>query len=136
MGLAVVPIEIQLPSLRVAVAEKITDDQNTELRLQAQESLDKNRLAARQSIKNYQDRMASSFDKKVRERAFKKGDLVLAVRRPMILTRKSKEKFEPKWEGPYVIDKVYSNGANAILTIEGERCMMPINGKFLRHYYS
>lgn len=33
---------------------------------------------------------------------------------------KDKGKFEPKWEGPYVIDKVYSNGAYAILTLEGD----------------
>ena len=67
---------------------------------------------------------------------FKKGDLVLAVRRPMILTHKSKGKFEPNWEGPYVIDKVYSNGTYAVLTLEGEKCVMRINGKFLKRYYS
>ena len=54
----------------------------------------------------------------------------------MIITHKSKGKFELKWERPYVIDKVYSNGAHTVLTLEGERCMMPINGKFLKHYYS
>lgn len=81
----------------MAAAEKITDDQNAELRLQELESLNEKGLAARQSIEIYQARMAGSFDKKVRERAFKKGDLVLTVRRPMILNHKSKGKFEPKW---------------------------------------
>ena len=113
---AVVPIEIQLPSLRVVIAEKIVDDQNAKLRLQEQESLDEKKLAAKQCIGIYQARMADSFDKKVRERAFKKGDLVLEIRRPMILTHKSKGKLEPKCEGPYVINKVYSNGAYAVLT--------------------
>ena len=88
----------------MAVAENITDDQNVELKLQELESLDEKRLAARQSIKIYQARMAGSFDKRVWERAFKKGDLVLAIRRPMILTHKSRGKYEPKWDGPYVID--------------------------------
>ena len=68
--------------------------------------------------------------------AFKKVDTALAIRRPMILTHKSKRKFEPKWEEPYVIDKVYSNGVYAVLTIEGKRCMMPINREFLKRYYS
>ena len=130
------PLEIQLPLLSVVVAEKIMDDQNAELRLQELESLDERKLAARQSIKIYQARMAGSFDKKVQERILKKGDLVLVVRRPMILTHKSKGKFEPKWEGPDVIDKIYSNGAYAVLTLEGERCMMLVNGKFLNRYYS
>ena len=73
--------------------------------------------------------------KKVQERALKKGDLVHAVRRSMILTQKSKGTFEPKWEGPYVIGKVYSKGAYVVLTVEGERCTMTINGKFLKRYY-
>ena len=119
----------------MAVAKKITD-QNAELRLKELESLDEKRLAARQSIEIYQACMAGSFDKKVWARAFKKGDLVLAVQRPMILNHNSEGKFEPQWEGPYIIDKVYANGAYAVLTVEGERCMMPINGKFLQHYYS
>ena len=53
-----VPLETQLPSLRVAIAKKITDDQNTELRLREFESLDEKRFVARQSIEIYQARMA------------------------------------------------------------------------------
>ena len=79
--------------------------------------------------------MAGSFDKKVRQRTHKKGDLVLAVKRPMVFAHKSKSKFKPKWEGPFVIDKVFSNGAYALLNMEGDRCMLPINGKFLKRYY-
>lgn len=77
--------------------------------------------------------MARAFDN--RHRAFKKGDLVFTVRRPMILTHKSEGKFEPKWEGPYVVDQVYSNRIYALLNLEGDRCMMPINDKFLKKYF-
>jgi len=38
----------------------------------------------------------SVFNKKVKEQTFKKGYLVLAVRRPMVMTYKTKEKFQPK----------------------------------------
>ncbi|KAJ8622006.1 hypothetical protein MRB53_030535 [Persea americana] len=93
-------------------------------------------LEALQSVELYQARMAGSFDKKVRQRAHKKGDLVFAVKRPMVFAHKSKGKFEPKWEGPFVIDKVFSNVAYALLNMEGHRCMLPINGKFLKRYYS
>ena len=79
--------------------------------------------------------MAGSFNKKVRQRTHKKGDLVLAVKGPMVFVHKSKGKFEPKWEGPFVSDKVFSNGAYALLNMEGDRCMLPINGKFLKRYY-
>ena len=75
-----------------------------------------------------------SFDK-VRQRAYKKGDLVLTVKRPMLVAHKSKGKFESKWEGPYVIDKVFSNDTYPLLNMKGDRCMMPTNGKFLKRYY-
>ena len=57
---------------------------------------------------------------------FKKGDLVLAVKRPMQITHKSKGKFQPKWEGPFVVEFVYSNGAYRLTTVEGNIRMMPV----------
>ena len=84
----------------------------------------------------YQARITSAFNKKVKERTFKKDDLVLAVRRPMVMTHKTKEKFQPKWEGPFVVESVYSNGAYRLITSDDDTLMMPINGKVLKKYYS
>jgi len=61
--------------------------------------------------------------------------LVLAVRRQMIMTHKIKDKFQPKWEGPFVIETVYSNGAYRLMTLDGDLLIMLINGKFLKKYY-
>ena len=62
-------------------------------------ALDDKRLQTQQQIELYQARITRAFNKKVKERTFKKGDLVLAVRRPMVMTHKIKGKFQPKWEG-------------------------------------
>jgi len=51
---------------------------------------------AQQQIELYQARITRAFNKKVKERTFKKGDLILAVRRPMVMTHKTKGKFQPK----------------------------------------
>jgi len=67
---------------------------------------------------------------------FKKDDLILAVRRPMVMTYKTKGKFQPKWEGPFVVESVYSNGAYGLITPDGDTLMIPINGRFLKKYYS
>ena len=72
---------------------------------------------------------------KVKERTFNKGDLVLTIRRPMVMTYKTKGKFQPKWEGPFVVESVYSNGTYRLITSDGDTLMMPINGKFLKKYY-
>ena len=61
--------------------------------------------------------------------------MVLTERHPMNLNSKKKGKFEPKWEGPFVIETVYSNGAYRLITQDGNKLMMPINGKFLKKYY-
>ena len=111
----ILPLEIQIPSLRVALTTEMTNKKHR-LRLQELEGLDDKRLQAQQQIELYQARIIRTFNKKVKERTFKKGDLVLAVRRPMVMTHKTKGKFQPKWEGPFVVESVYSNGAYRLIT--------------------
>ena len=62
-------------------------------------------------------------------------DLILAVRRPMVITHKTKEKFQPKWEGLFVVESVYLNKAYRLITPNGDTLMMPINDRFLKKYY-
>jgi hypothetical protein len=45
-------------------------------------------------------------------------------------------KFEPKWEGPYVVKDVYPSGAYRIISPDSEYCPPPVNGKFLKCYYA
>jgi hypothetical protein len=44
-------------------------------------------------------------------------------------------KFLFKWDGPYAIQKVYTNGAYKIIDENGLR-IGPINGKFLKRFYA
>src|SRR5205809_300760 len=133
---AVLSLEIQIPSLRIAIASGMTEEEKDKQRLAQLEELNEKRLKAQQMIELYQARMARAYNKGIRLRTFKKGELVLMVRRPMEITHKSKGKFQPKWEGPFVIETVYSNGAYRLTTMEGDVLMMPINGKYLKKYYA
>ncbi|KAM1535861.1 hypothetical protein ACFX1Z_014818 [Malus domestica] len=99
----VLPLESQIPSLRMAIQEGLTDEENEKLRLQELEALDERRLEAQQHLECYQARLSKAFNKKVRLMSFQTGDLVLALRRPIITTHKTKNKFTSKWDGPYVI---------------------------------
>uniref|UniRef100_A0A803LVY7 Uncharacterized protein n=1 Tax=Chenopodium quinoa TaxID=63459 RepID=A0A803LVY7_CHEQI len=80
-------------------------------------------------------RMSHAFNKKVRPRSFQVGNMVLAVRRPIITSRKTGSKFTSKWDGPYVVREVYTNGAYKIVDAEGLR-VGPFIGKLLKRYYS
>ncbi|XP_056695837.1 uncharacterized protein [Spinacia oleracea] len=132
---SILPLELQIPSLRVAIQEGLTKDDNDKLRLAELEALDEKRLQAQQKSECYQARLSRAFNKKVRPRSFQVGDIVLAVRRPIITSRKTGSKFTSKWDGPYVVQEVYTNGAYKIVDAEGLR-VGPINGKFLKRYYS
>ncbi|XP_019190497.1 PREDICTED: uncharacterized protein LOC109184956 [Ipomoea nil] len=76
---AVLPLERQIPSLRLAIQEGLTDEENAKLRLAELEVLDEKRLQAQQSLECYQARMSRAFNKRVRTRSFQIGDKVLAV---------------------------------------------------------
>jgi len=43
----------------------------------------------------------------------------------MVMTHKTKENFQPKWEGPFVVESVYSNRAYRFITPDGDALMMP-----------
>ena len=73
---AVIPLEIQMPLLWVTLATKMTKEDNNRLRLQELGALDEKRLQTQQQIELYQARISRAFNKKVKQRVFRKGDLV------------------------------------------------------------
>ncbi|MBT0984565.1 hypothetical protein KJ032_26380, partial [Salmonella enterica subsp. enterica serovar Typhimurium] len=128
---AILPLESQIPSLKMAIQEGLTEDENAKLRLQELEELDGRRLKAQQHLECYQARLSKAFNKKVHPRSFQTGDLILALRRPIIITHKTKSKFTSKLDGPYVIQEVYTN----LIMVEDGLKIGPINGRFLKRYY-
>jgi hypothetical protein len=75
--------------LRVAIQESLTEEESAIIRLAELETLDERRLQVQQNLEIYQQRMASAFNKRVRLRSFKRGDLVLMVRTPIIINRRT-----------------------------------------------
>ncbi|XP_015163276.1 uncharacterized protein [Solanum tuberosum] len=128
---AVLPLEKQIPSLRIAIQEGLTTESNAQLRLAELEALDEKRLDEQQRLECYQARLPRAFNKKVRPRSFQVGDLVLAARRPIILNKRIGDKFTSKWDGSYVVKETYSSGAYKIIDQDGV-IVGPINAKFLK----
>ncbi|KAL0457853.1 UNVERIFIED_CONTAM: hypothetical protein Slati_0412500 [Sesamum latifolium] len=131
----VLPLEQQIPSLRIAIQEGLTEEENARLRLEELEALDEKRLEAQQRLECHQALLSKAFNKKVHPRSFQVGDLVLAVTRPIIITHRTGNKFLPEWDGPYVVKEAYTNGAYKLVAEDGLR-IGPINGKFLKRYYA
>ncbi|KAM2715063.1 hypothetical protein EV2_044723 [Malus domestica] len=87
---AVLPLESQIPSLRMAIQEGLIEEENAKIRLQELEALDEMKLETQQHLECYQARLSKAFNKKVCPRSFQSGYLVLALRRPIITTHKTK----------------------------------------------
>ena len=77
---AVIPLGIQMSSLHVALATKMTKGDNDRLRLQKLKTLDEKLRQAQQRTELYKARTSKAFNKKVKESIFHNGDLVLAIR--------------------------------------------------------
>jgi len=63
----VLPLGIQIPSLRIDLTTEMTNEDKHRLRLQQLEALDDKCLQAQQQIELYQARIFKVFNKKVKE---------------------------------------------------------------------
>lgn len=89
-------VKIQIPSLRVALENQTMIEDKNKMCLQEQEALDDKRLQALKKFEPNQARNYWAFSKKVMVQTFNKGDLVLVIWRPMLVTNKTTGMFEPK----------------------------------------
>ena len=67
---AVLPLEVQLPSLRVAIQDEITHDEQVQLRFQELDALEEGRLNALQNLELYRQNMVRAYNKVVKQRVF------------------------------------------------------------------
>ena len=133
---AILPIEIEIPSLRVSLQGIVDDETYWVSRLHELEMLDEQRWATLTHFQAYQNRLKRSYNKKVRGRHFEIGDLVLRMNYKTQHNREKPKKFEPNWEGPYVVTTAYGSGVYQLATPEGEPLPVPTNSMHLQKYYT
>ena len=128
---AVLPIEHRLISFRVQHYEP--EDNKTKLRANLDLLKEKQgRIAERVAV--HQSKIARHFNKNVRIRNFKEGDLVL--RKVTQNTRKRSDGIlAPNWEGPYLIKTMLKGGAYKLEDMEGYSVEHTWNADYLRKFY-
>jgi hypothetical protein len=130
---AVLPAEVQIPTMRVIMDTELEDAQWVKIRHDQLCMLDEKRMAAVYHAQCYQRRIAKSFNKSVRPRSFKEGDLVLKKILP--IQEEAKGKFAPNYQGPFVVSKVLSGGALILAEMDGEEFPQSLNSDVVRRYY-
>ncbi|KAK8704917.1 hypothetical protein V6N13_048529 [Hibiscus sabdariffa] len=131
---AVLPIEVEIPSLRILNEIKLDEAEWIQARINQLNLIEEKRLKAICHSQMYQKRMMSAYNKKVRPREFKVGDMVLKRISPNI--RDDRRKWMPNWEGPYVLKKTFSGGALILTEMDGEELRNPINADAVKKYYA
>ena len=97
----VLPIEIEVGSLRIDLKHHILEMDWLQARYDQLNLLDKKILRVADHMHAYQRKMVCAFKKRVKLRKFQKSDLVLKALRGLISDPKGK--FRPSWSGSYVI---------------------------------
>ncbi|KAI5436741.1 hypothetical protein KIW84_023018 [Lathyrus oleraceus] len=131
---AVLPVEVEIPSLRVLLDVKLDEAEWIRTRFNELSLIEERRLAAVCHGQLYQRRMKRAFDQKVRPRTFQTGDLVL--KRILPPGTDNRGKWTPNYEGPYVVKKVFSGGALMLTTMDGEDFPSPVNSDVVKKYFA
>ena len=103
---AVLPIEVEIPSLRVLMETKLEEAEWIQTRYDQLNLIEEKRLKALCHGQLYQKRMMRAHDKKVRPRQFREGDLVLKKILPN--QQDQRGKWSLNWDDPYVVKRAFS----------------------------
>ena len=127
----IIPTKIGMPTVQTEIPEEA----NTEAIIKDLDTYDELREATAVHIASYQQRLASLHNQHVKPRTFKVGDLV--IRRVFENKANSVDgKFQPNWEGPYMMVRVGTAGSYALSRQDGIAVSRMWNVMHLKKYYS
>ena len=127
---AIVPTEIGIPMLRTDIPEK----SNTESVIKDLNMEDELREAATVRIALYHRKLANLYNRRVKPRMFQPRDLVLRKVFENI-TDLSSRKFQPNWEGPYIVTQSRESGSYTLDKLDGTPVPRMWNVMHLKRYY-
>lgn len=127
----VIPLEVRLSTTRT---EAYDHEQNKERIAEQLDMVEERRKLALIKLAAYQQQLMQNFQKKVKKRTFRVGDLVL--RRVLPGTRNpDHNKLGPNWECPYRVTSAGRTGAYHLETLEGKSLHRPWNVANLKKFY-
>lgn len=128
---AVIPVKISLSSLKVA---NFAQGHNDEDMVSSLNALEERRDTVFIQLSSYQQRLAQSYNRKVKPQEYEPRDLVL---RKVVGSMKDQNarKLMPNWEGPYRVTTTVGAGAYYLEDSEERPLPRPLNVYNLRTYY-
>jgi hypothetical protein len=130
---AILPVNLQICSTKVLTEGQVEDEEWTRLRNEELELLDEKRLIAMSHMQAYQRRIARAFNKHVKPRGIREGDLVLKEILENAIDPRGK--FRPKWTEPYIVKTLTKAGAAWLMDLDGNSFSNPINLDRLKRFH-
>jgi hypothetical protein len=130
---AILPIECEIPSLKLAI-ELLPETTPEEERLVHLKQLDEHRTDAATINEAHKKRVKTQYDKVFIPRTFSEGDLVLVYDQDK--DELGAGKFLSMWLGPYIVRRVLGKGAYELEDYEGNALERPRKGLYLKRYYA
>ncbi|MCO5584556.1 hypothetical protein L7F22_038484 [Adiantum nelumboides] len=122
---AILPIEVELGSLRVLAKETTSSKEKLEQRILDLQRLELDREAATDYYITQANKKREEFNNKVKEKKLEEGMLVMRYDNRLDLSHS--KKFLQRWEGPYVIFKKFKNGSYRLQDLSGKIHKYPVN---------
>jgi hypothetical protein len=132
---AMLPVEINLQSCRVAKQETLSAEDYVEAMMDKVDNVPESRLNALEEIEKDKLRVAKAYNKRVKARSFQVGELVWKMILPLGMRDNKFSKWSPSWEGPFKIEGMVSRNLYFVEALEGQRLAKALNGKYLKKYF-
>ncbi|MCO5593358.1 hypothetical protein L7F22_047370 [Adiantum nelumboides] len=130
---ALLPIEVELGSLRVLARETTSSKEKLEQRILDLQRLELDREAATDYYITQANKKREQFNNKVKEKKLEEGMLVMRYDSRLDLSHS--KKFLQRWEGPYVIFKKFKNESYRLQDLFGKIHKYPVNGWRLKEFF-
>ena len=131
---AVLPFEVEIPSLRVLMEVELEEAEWVKTRYEQLNLIEEKRLTDLCHGQLCQKRMMRAYNKKTHPRQFREGDLML--KRIPNNQQDPRGKWASNWEVPYVVKKAFSGGALLLTEMDGNTLPNPINADVVKKYYA
>ncbi|XP_072054936.1 uncharacterized protein [Arachis hypogaea] len=119
---AVLSLEINLNTLRLSKQNDLPVDDYWNAMFDELNELDLEQILALENIIRQKESVARSYNRQIKEKSFKIGELVFKVILPMEKKSRFLGKWSHSWEGPFQIIGTYSGNAYQIKDIESGNC--------------
>ncbi|MCO5585759.1 hypothetical protein L7F22_039695 [Adiantum nelumboides] len=127
------PIEVELGSLRVLARKTTSSKEKLEQRILDLQRLELDREAATDYYITQANKKREQFNNKVKEKKLEEEMLVMRYDSRLDLSH-SKKSLQ-RWEGSYVIFKKFKNGSYRLQDLSGKIHKYPINGWRLKEFF-